>query len=161
MDELEEVHKALVLGTGDYVRKNGFSKVVLGLSGGIDSSLVAQVAVEALGPDNVVGVTMPSQFTSTGHQVPTRTFWPKNLGIKIFETPIQNILESYRSELTGLMGGGPLGLVDENLQGAHPGQHPHGAFQPLRLAGFDHRQQKRNCGGLLHPCTATWPAGSR
>ena len=150
MDELEEVHKALVLGTGDYVRKNGFSKVVLGLSGGIDSSLVAQVAVEALGPDNVVGVTMPSQFTSTGTKSDAHLL-AENLGIKIFETPIQNILESYRSELTGLMGGGPLGPGGRKPSGAHPGQHPHGVFKPLRLAGFDHRQQKRNRGGLLHP----------
>lgn len=61
---LEEIYAALVTGTRDYVRKNGFQKVVLGLSGGIDSSLTAAVAIDALGPGNVVGVTMPSEFTS-------------------------------------------------------------------------------------------------
>ena len=108
MDELEEVHQALVLGTGDYVRKNGFRKVVLGLSGGIDSSLVAQVAVEALGKENVVGVTMPSQFTSSGTKSDAHLL-AENLGIEIHETPIQNILESYRIELAGVLGEGPLG----------------------------------------------------
>ena len=115
MDVLEEVHKALILGTRDYVLKNGFKKVVLGLSGGIDSTLVAQVAVEALGRENVVGVTMPSQFTSDGTKSDAHLL-AENLGIEIHEAPIQNILESYRAELTGLLGEGPLGLVDENLQ---------------------------------------------
>ena len=63
---VHEVYEALVLGTRDYVRKNGFTDVVIGLSGGIDSSLVAAIAVDALGPEHVVGVLMPSRFSSEG-----------------------------------------------------------------------------------------------
>jgi NAD+ synthase (glutamine-hydrolysing) len=110
-----EVYQALVLGTGDYVRKNGFRKVVLGLSGGIDSSLVAAVAVEALGQDNVVGVTMPSQFTS--HETRSDAeILAANLGIRLLTVPIKAILEVYLNELQEAFGPGPRGVEVENLQ---------------------------------------------
>jgi NAD+ synthase (glutamine-hydrolysing) len=73
-----EIYQALVLGTGDYVRKNGFQKVLIGLSGGIDSSLVAAIAVDALGAANVIGIAMPSQYSSTGrycHALPVLLDW--------------------------------------------------------------------------------------
>ena len=73
---VDEVYEALVLGTRDYVRKNGFKHVVLGLSGGIDSSLVAAIAVEALGKENVSGVTMPSRYSSSGSAATPRR-WPR------------------------------------------------------------------------------------
>ena len=66
MGSMEEVYHALVLGTRDYMKKNGFDKAVIGLSGGIDSALTAAIAVEAIGPENVVGVTMPSPYSSQG-----------------------------------------------------------------------------------------------
>lgn len=110
-----EVYQALVLGTGDYVRKNGFQKVVLGLSGGVDSSLVAAIAVEALGPDNVLGVTMPSQFTSRETRSDAEIL-AANLGIRLITVPIQAILAVYLSELEEAFGPGPRGVEVENLQ---------------------------------------------
>ena len=86
---VDEVFQALVLGTRDYVRKNGFKRVVIGLSGGIDSSLVAAVAVEALGRENVTGVTMPSPFSSRGTRDDARGL-AKNLGIEFMRLPIVN-----------------------------------------------------------------------
>ncbi len=115
MDRLEEVWRALVLGTRDYMRKNGFKKVVLGLSGGIDSSLVAAVAVEALGRENVLGVTMPSQYTS-GETLSDAELLARNLGLTLHTIPIKAILEVYLKELAPAFGPGPLGVEVENLQ---------------------------------------------
>jgi NAD+ synthase (glutamine-hydrolysing) len=112
---VEEVHAALVLGTGDYVRKNGFKKVVLGLSGGVDSSLVAAVAVQALGAGNVIGVTMPSQFTSAGTRSDAERL-AASLGIRLITVPIADILAAYLGELAGAFGPGPYGVEQENLQ---------------------------------------------
>ncbi len=115
MGRLEEIWRALVLGTRDYMRKNGFKKVVLGLSGGIDSSLVAAVAVEALGRENVLGVTMPSQYTS-GETLSDAERLAKNLGLTLHTIPIKAILEVYLRELAPAFGPGPLGVEAENLQ---------------------------------------------
>lgn len=113
--EEQEVYQALVLGTGDYVRKNGFKKVVLGLSGGIDSSLTAAVAVAALGAENVVGVTMPSQYTS-GETRSDAEALAANLGIQIITVPIKDILAAYLAQLAPALGPGPGGVTEENLQ---------------------------------------------
>jgi len=115
MGETEEVYAALVTGTLDYVRKNGFRKTVVGLSGGIDSALTAAVAVGALGPENVVGVTMPSQYTSD------ETFTDAgklaaNLGIRLITVPIGSIYQAYMDEIRLMLGEGPPGLEAENLQ---------------------------------------------
>jgi NAD+ synthase (glutamine-hydrolysing) len=112
---LEEIFSALVLGTRDYLRKNGFAKAVLGLSGGIDSSLVACLAVEALGRENVVGVTMPSQFTSGGTRSDAEAL-AKNLGIRFLEIPIGDIYGRYLADLAPAFGPGDAGLAGENLQ---------------------------------------------
>ncbi|TAL25527.1 MAG: NAD+ synthase [Nitrospirae bacterium] len=111
----EEVYKALVLGTRDYVFKNGFKHVVIGLSGGIDSSLVAAIAVDALGKENVSGVFMPSQYTSRESLEDAHEL-SKNLGIKISEVPIAAILESYQQALKAEFFGKDPDVTEENLQ---------------------------------------------
>ena len=115
LDRIHEVYSALVLGTRDYVRKNGFEKVVLGLSGGIDSSLTAAVAVEALGKDNVVGVTMPSQHTSDQTRSDAQVL-AQNLGIRLITVPIETIFAAYLRELEPAFGEGLGGVAYENLQ---------------------------------------------
>ncbi|HOO55628.1 MAG TPA: NAD+ synthase [bacterium] len=115
MTEEEEILNALVLGTRDYVLKNGFKKVLLGLSGGIDSALVAAVSQEALGSENVVCVTMPSKFTSDGTFNDAVTL-ADNLGIKLFTIPISEILNSYEKDLRDALGDDKPGIEHENLQ---------------------------------------------
>lgn len=113
--EEEEVYSALVLGTRDYIHKNGFSKVVLGLSGGIDSSITAAIAVDALGADNVVGVLMPSPHSSKG-SVEDALALAKNLNIKTFTFPIKSAMQAYDSILADVFKGTDVGLAEENLQ---------------------------------------------
>ncbi len=110
-----EVYEALVLGTRDYVGKNGFTDAVIGLSGGIDSSLVAAVAVDALGPDHVHGVTMPSRYSSGGSVADAVTL-AAHLGIDIATLPIEPAHDALASTLAPLLDGEPVGLTDENLQ---------------------------------------------
>ncbi len=111
----EEVFKALVTGTGDYVRKNGFGKVVIGLSGGIDSSLVAVLAVEALGKENVVGVSLPSRISSRGSVDDARTL-AGNLGISFYVIPVGDIFDKFRESLSSLFQGMAEDVTEENLQ---------------------------------------------
>ena len=111
----EEVYSALVLGTRDYICKNGFSKVVLGLSGGIDSSLTAAIAVDALGPDNVVGVLMPSPHSSKG-SVDDALALAKNLNIKTFTFHIVSAMKAYEYILKEMFWSTDPGLAEENLQ---------------------------------------------
>jgi NAD+ synthase (glutamine-hydrolysing) len=110
-----EVYDALVLGTHDYVRKNGFDTVVLGLSGGIDSALTACIAVDALGPSHVVGVSMPSQFTSPASRADAEAL-ARALGIRFYSIPIQEVYESYRRALEPALSGRPPDTTEENLQ---------------------------------------------
>lgn len=111
----EEVYSALVLGLGDYVRKNGFSGVVLGLSGGIDSSLVAAIAVDALGAANVVGVNLPSEFSSA-EGIEDAYLTATKLGIECKNIPIKPVHELLLAELADEFAGTPSGLAEENLQ---------------------------------------------
>jgi len=111
----EEVYKALVLGTRDYVIKNDFKQAVIGLSGGVDSALVAAVAVDAIGRENVSGIFMPSPYTSKESREDAYEL-AKNLGIKIIETPISNIFEVYRESLKMEFKGLPEDKTEENLQ---------------------------------------------
>ena len=115
LSSTEEVYQALVLGTRDYVRKNGFKKVVIGLSGGIDSSLVAMIAVDALGKKNVAGVFMPSQYTlsESGEDVQGLV---KNLGIRLVTIPIQDIFKNYINTLSEEFTGMKPDVTEENIQ---------------------------------------------
>jgi len=115
LSSTEEVYQALVLGTRDYVRKNGFKKVVIGLSGGIDSSLVAMIAVDALGKKNVAGVFMPSQYTlsESGEDVQGLV---KNLGIRLVTIPIQDIFKNYINTLSEEFTGLKPDVTEENIQ---------------------------------------------
>ena len=114
-DETAATWDALVLGTRDYVQKCGFKKVLVGLSGGIDSALVASIAVEALGPDNVLGVGMPSEYSSLGSIEDARKL-AKNLGIRFELLPVHDVFAQYQSTLKRLFEGTPFGLAEENLQ---------------------------------------------
>jgi NAD+ synthase (glutamine-hydrolysing) len=113
--ELEEIYSALVLGTRDYICKNGFSKVVLGLSGGIDSSLTVAIAVEALRAHNVVGVLMPSPYSSKG-SVEEALALAKNLDIETLTFPIDSAMKAYDAILKDAFKGTMPGLAEENLQ---------------------------------------------
>ena len=115
VDEVAELWDALVLGTRDYVRKCGFSKVLVGLSGGIDSALVAAIAVEALGAQNVVGVGMPTEYSSLGSIEDARKL-AKNLGIRFELLPIHDVFAQFQHVLHSLFAGTPFGLAEENLQ---------------------------------------------
>ncbi len=106
---------ALVLGTRDYLRKCGFTKALLGLSGGIDSALVAAIAVEALGPENVTGIGMPSAFSSTG-SVTDAELLARNLGIAFSTVAIGQTFTSFETALDPFFAGTPFGLAEENLQ---------------------------------------------
>ncbi|MGC2208596.1 MAG: NAD+ synthase [Candidatus Korobacteraceae bacterium] len=108
-------YSALVLGTRDYVRKCGFRKVVVGLSGGIDSALTAVIAVDALGAENVIGVSMPSQYSSEGSITDAREL-AQNLGVRFEVVPIKGIFEAYRSALAGVFQGMAEDVTEENLQ---------------------------------------------
>ncbi len=111
----EEILEALVLGTRDYIRKNGFKRVVIGLSGGIDSTLVAAVAVRALGAENVVGVTMPSKYSSEGTRSDAELL-ANNLGMEFHEIPVSTAFGAFRESLAGLFEGCDEDVTEENLQ---------------------------------------------
>ena len=111
----EEIWKALVLGVGDYVRKCGFSKIVLGLSGGIDSALVAAIASAAIGKENVLGVLMPSPYSSD-HSVKDALKLAENLGIQTQILPIGDLMQVYDKTLEPLFAGTSFGIAEENIQ---------------------------------------------
>ncbi|MDQ7052773.1 MAG: NAD+ synthase [candidate division KSB1 bacterium] len=114
-EELSEIYAALVLGTRDYVQKNGFRKVVIGLSGGIDSSLTAAIAVSALGKENVIGVLMPSRFTSRASLEDAERL-AHNLGIRTYTLSIEAIVQQYEKELAPVFEGRERDITEENLQ---------------------------------------------
>ncbi len=118
-DAVGEVYQALVLGVRDYVQKNGFSTVVLGLSGGIDSSLTATIAVDALGSEHVVGVSMPSRFSSAHSQSDARDL-AENLGIRFLIVPIEQpfaaTLDTLNSPPHAPFAGTEFGVAEENIQ---------------------------------------------
>ena len=115
LDKNAEVYEALVLGTRDYIRKNGFEKVVIGLSGGIDSSLVAAIAVDALGKSNVVGAAMPSRYSSEG-SVTDAELLAKNLDIKLLTLPIEKAFTAYLEILADAFQGTEPNVAEENIQ---------------------------------------------
>jgi NAD+ synthase (glutamine-hydrolysing) len=115
LDEVAEMWNALVLGTRDYVRKCGFSKVLVGLSGGIDSALVAAIAVVALGAENVIGVGMPTEYSSLGSIEDARKL-ARNLKVRFELLPIHDVFAQFQHVLQPLFAGTPFGLAEENLQ---------------------------------------------
>lgn len=114
-DGTEAAWNALVLGVRDYVRKCGFSKALIGLSGGIDSAVVAAIAVEALGAENVTGIGMPSEFSSTGSVEDARAL-AQNLGIRFELVAIRDSFTALGGALQPLFQGTPFGLAEENMQ---------------------------------------------
>ena len=115
LDRCGEIYAALVLGTRDYVEKNGFRHVVIGLSGGIDSTLVALVAVDALGPDRVTTVTMPSPYSSSGTLGDAHRL-AENLGVEILELPIKPMMEGFEDALRAPFADREPDITEENLQ---------------------------------------------
>ncbi|MFH2011905.1 MAG: NAD+ synthase [Pseudomonadota bacterium] len=115
LNYLEEVYSALVLGVKDYVGKNGFPNVLIGISGGIDSALTAAIAADALGTEAVVGVTMPSRFSSEGTRGDSRVL-SENLGIRLISIPIEQIFNAYLETLKHVFDGMAPDVTEENIQ---------------------------------------------
>jgi NAD+ synthase (glutamine-hydrolysing) len=111
----EEVHAALVTGLRDYVDKNGFERVVVALSGGIDSACVALVAVDALGPERVALVTMPSRYSSEGTRSDAEAI-ARNLGAELLELPIEGPVEAFDAVLSDRFRDTDAGIAEENIQ---------------------------------------------
>jgi NAD+ synthase (glutamine-hydrolysing) len=114
-DRIAHVFQALVLGVRDYFNKNGFSKAVIGLSGGIDSAVTAVIAVEALGKERVLGITMPSKFSSQG-SVDDSVSLARNLGIEVRTVPIEGMFKSYLDVFGKEFKGLPENIAEENIQ---------------------------------------------
>jgi NAD+ synthase (glutamine-hydrolysing) len=114
-DLIESVHEALVLGVRDYCRKTGFSSAVVGLSGGIDSAVVCCIAAEALGRENVLGVSMPSPYSSRGSVEDSREL-AKNLGVEFRVVSITSVYDAYVGALKDQFGGWPPDVTEENIQ---------------------------------------------
>lgn len=115
ISKLEQIHKALILGTRDYVNKSGFTKVILGLSGGIDSALTCYIAVKAFGKENVLGVIMPSRFSSEG-SITDSQLLANNLGIDTKIIPIEPAYSSFLDMLSESFEGTSVDVAEENLQ---------------------------------------------
>ena len=113
--EIAYAYEALLTGTADYVRKCGFRKVLVGLSGGVDSAVVASIAVDALGAENVLGVSMPGPFSSEGSKSDAATL-AKNLGIRFITIPITGVFEEYKRALAPVFGARPADVTEENIQ---------------------------------------------
>jgi len=111
----KEVYEALALGVRDYVRKNGFSQAVIGLSGGIDSALTAVIAVDAIGGENVLGVSMPGRYSSQASLDDAEQL-ARNLGIDYKVIPIQTAFDAYLETLAEAFKGTPQGVAEENIQ---------------------------------------------
>ncbi len=114
-EEIEEIYRALVLGTGDYLHKTGFSKAIIGLSGGIDSALTAVVAADALGPENVLGITMPSRYSSRG-SIDDSAQLARNLGIEFWEIPIEPAHTAFTEMLEERFADTTPNVAEENVQ---------------------------------------------
>ncbi len=115
LSESEAVYRALVLGTRDYTHKCGFKKAVVGLSGGVDSALVATIAAEALGPDHVLGVFMPTMYSSEASMNDSAAL-ARNLGIEYKAIPIQPVFDSFMQEFDRLFVGKPADTTEQNIQ---------------------------------------------
>ncbi len=153
--EVEATWDALVLGVRDYVRKCGFSKALVGLSGGIDSALVAAIAVEALGAENVMGVGMPSEYSSAGSKDDAREL-AERLGIRFEMLPIHDGYEAAMGTLEPLFAGTPFGLAEENLQSRLRGVLLMALSNKFGALVLTTGNKSEMVGGLLH---AVWRYG--
>ncbi len=115
MDRCSEIYSALVVATRDYIRDNGFTRALVGISGGIDSSLVAAIAADAIGADNVTGVAMPSPHSSEGSVVDAKAL-AANLGIRYLQLGIEPVMNAFHTVLAEPFSGTQPGLAEENLQ---------------------------------------------
>jgi NAD+ synthase (glutamine-hydrolysing) len=115
LDRCSEIYGALVIGTRDYIRDNGFTNALLGLSGGIDSALVAAIAADAVGPENVTGVSMPSPYSSPGSVTDAKAL-AANLGIRFLQLGIEPTMTAFDATLAEPFAGTEAGLAEENLQ---------------------------------------------
>ena len=149
LDPDEELYQALVLGTRDYCRKNRFTDVVIGLSGGIDSTLVAVIAADALGPEHVHGVSMPSRYSSD-HSKSDAAKLASNLGVDYRTISIEPAFQAYLDMLGPSFEGRQPGLTYENIQLPLPRPGADGVVERVRMDGAHHRQQERDGGRLLH-----------
>lgn len=114
-EEIAYAYRAIVTGTYDYVYKCGFKRVLVGLSGGIDSAVVAAIAVDALGATNVLGVSMPGPFSSAGSKEDAKAL-AKNLGIELVSLPIADVFDAYRKSLAPAFEARPMDVTEENIQ---------------------------------------------
>jgi len=155
LDPVAEVYQALVLGTRDYIRKNGFRQVVIAISGGVDSALTACIAADALGPENVTGVFMPSHYSSTDSREDAEAL-ARHLGIKYLSIPITETFAAYRGMLAEALAGTKPDITEENLQARIRGN----VLMALsnKFGWLVHRQQERDERRLLH---ALWRHGRR
>ena len=149
-DEIEAVYAALVMGTRDYLRKCGFQRVLIGLSGGIDSTLVACIAADAVGPENVVGVAMPGPFSSD-HSLTDARALAANLGLRFEIVPISGAYSNLVEHLAPVFGDAAPGVTEENIQARLRGLTLDGAVEQVERPRAHHRQQERDGGRLLHP----------
>ena len=147
LSEEAEVYAALRTGLHDYVEKNGFEHVVIALSGGIDSALVALVAADALGPERVTCVSMPSPYSSEGTRNDARTI-AENLGVDFREIGIEQAMQRLRGDAERGLRGPRAGRGRGERAGAHPRQRGDGALEQVRLARAHDRQQVGAVGGL-------------
>ncbi|MEX1120007.1 MAG: NAD+ synthase [Terrimicrobiaceae bacterium] len=133
-ESMQDLHDALILGLRDYLKKCGFERCVLGLSGGIDSALTATLAVRAIGAENVTGVLMPSQYSSP-HSIEDALELAENLGIKTLTIPIQPAFEAMKAQMKEAFDGLPEDATEENFQ--------------ARLRGMTLMALSNKCGSLL------------
>ncbi len=143
------VYSALVLGTRDYMRKCGFQKAIIGLSGGIDSALTAVIAADAVGPENVIGVGMPGPYSSQGSIDDARAL-AKNLGIRFELLSINPAYEAYRQTLQGVFAGHEGGCDGREYPVARSRHAADGAVEQVWSDCALHRQQERTWCRLLH-----------
>ncbi len=113
--QIDSIYRALVLGTKDYIKKNNFSRVLVAVSGGIDSALVTAIAVNAIGPKNVMGVSLPSKYSSDNSYNDAKILC-ENLGMELIKIPINNIHSSFEASLEKLFNKSEPGLAEENIQ---------------------------------------------
>ena len=157
LEPLEEVYRALVLGVHDYVKKNCFAKVLIGISGGIDSALTAVIARDALSSENVIGVLMPSPYTSRESREDAQAL-ARELSIELLRIPIGGLFRSYLRLLEPTFDGKPLDTTEGKPSGPHTWKLVNGPIEQIWLLGFDYGKQKRNECWLCH---AVWRYGGR